>query len=439
MLSNVPVPLDIPLPLPAVRSHLEVAMVLLFLLHIVFVNLMVGGSILTFAFQLLGRRNPDYDRLAQQIASTITVNKSLAVVLGVGPLLVMNALYTVYFYSANALTGTAWIAIVPLVAVAFLITYAHKYSWKRLEEHKALHISIGAAGTALFVFVPLIFLSNVNLMLFPDAWAGVSGFLSTLALPNVLPRYLHFLVACLAVTGLFLALYFGRKGFPAEEVFEDFDRATLRRRFLALAFGATAIQALAGPALLLTLPPRGTGWNLLGTIALGVAIAVVATFLLWREMRTHREGVGVRLPIIVILLGYTVLFMGMGRHMYRENILEPHTRLMAERAELFHTQLLAAKMRQEAGVVRAAAEPASLGEKTFDAICSACHAPDQRLVGPPLDEIREVYAGAAEDFIAWVRQPGRKRPDYPPMPPIKLTAEQYRAVADYVLNPDDAS
>ena len=125
----VPIPLDLPLPLPAVRSHLEVAIVLTFLLHILFVNLMVGGSVLTFVFQLLGRRHRDYDRLARQIGATITVNKSLAVVLGVGPLLAMNALYTLYFYSANALTGAAWISIVPLVAMAFLVTSAHKYSW----------------------------------------------------------------------------------------------------------------------------------------------------------------------------------------------------------------------------------------------------------------------------------------------------------------------
>jgi len=46
-----------------------------------------------------------YDALAQRIGATITVNKSLAVVLGVGPLLCINLLYTLYFYSANALTG----------------------------------------------------------------------------------------------------------------------------------------------------------------------------------------------------------------------------------------------------------------------------------------------------------------------------------------------
>ena len=83
---------------------------------------------------MIGRRRPGFDALAKEIAGTVTVNKSLAVVLGVGPLLAINVLYTVHFYSANALTGAAWIAIVPLVTVAFLVTYLHKYTWDRLPE-----------------------------------------------------------------------------------------------------------------------------------------------------------------------------------------------------------------------------------------------------------------------------------------------------------------
>jgi len=33
-----------------------------------------------------------------------------------------------------------------------------------------------------------------------------------------------------------------------------------------------------------------------------------------------------------------------------------------------------------------------------------------------------------------VRAPGRKRLDFPQMPPVRLSDADYRAVADYVLN-----
>ena len=118
-LAQVPVPKDIPLPLPVPEWLLIFLLVLSFGLHIIFVNLMVGGTLLTFFAQIKGLREPDYDTLAHEIAKTITVNKSLAVVLGVAPLLTINTLYTIYFYTANSLTGLFWIAIIPLVTVAF--------------------------------------------------------------------------------------------------------------------------------------------------------------------------------------------------------------------------------------------------------------------------------------------------------------------------------
>ncbi len=176
---NSPVPHDIPLPLPAPEGFLKTLLVLAFVAHILFVNLMVGGAILCLFYEIRGRTNRLYDELAYFIAQTITVNKSMAVVLGVAPLLLINLLYTVWFYSANALTGSIWILVVPSVAAAFLLTYLHKYTWQYLNEQKALHISIMAAAVAVFLFIPLVFLANVNLMLFPDRWSQVKGFVSS--------------------------------------------------------------------------------------------------------------------------------------------------------------------------------------------------------------------------------------------------------------------
>ena len=180
-LSQAVAPRDLELPLPLNSSELEIILVVLFLLHILFVNLMVGASMLTVLFEILGQTWQKYDLLAQRIGETITVNKSLAVVLGVGPMLCINLLYTTHFYSANALTGYAWISIVPLVIAAFLLTYLHKYMWRHwVGKDKRYHIMLGGATALLFLSIPLIFLANVNLMLFPDEWIEVRGFFSSL-------------------------------------------------------------------------------------------------------------------------------------------------------------------------------------------------------------------------------------------------------------------
>lgn len=435
-MDTMPLPHDLLLPLPASELALEVAIVVLFLAHILFVNLMVGGALLGLVYEARGRRRPVLDRVAREIAATVTVNKSLAVVLGVGPLLVVNVIYTLYFYSANALTGSVWILLVPAVAAAFLLLYAHKYSWDAFADRKGLHLALGAAGTAVLLLVPMIFLANVNLMLFPERWTEVRGFATALLLPNVLPRFVHFLVASVAVAALFLAAFFGRRGYAFDDHLPGVDRVELRRELVSVGLAATGLQLLAGPLLLLTLPPHGMSWTLLLNLAGGVTLAILALTLLWREIQLGLPHASLNFWAAVVALTCTVGLMGAARHLYREQALEPHRQMVAAHTAAYRAACLGAQMRLAAGVPRLGAPEVAMspGERTFRTVCNACHDLTARRVGPPLTEIVQIYAGNPEAFAAWVRAPGRKRADYPEMPPIALTDAQYREVARYVLD-----
>ncbi|MFZ4621554.1 MAG: cytochrome C [Bacteroidota bacterium] len=337
LLFQTPIPRDIPLPLPMPEWLLVAVLVVAFLAHILFVNLMVGGTLFTFAAQIAGLKQKRYDLLGKEIAATITVTKSLAVVLGVAPLLAINALYTVYFYSANALTGYAWISIIPLVFTAFLILYYHKYSWDAYEGNRVRHIMILSIPLGILLFVPLIFLANINLMLFPDRWGDVKGFLTSLMVGNVFPRYFHFLASTIAVMGLFFAKYFDRKGFDLQERLPGFTRDEIQRICYSLVLYASVSQVLWGPFVLLTLPPQGLEWNLAYFLVPGVIAAGGAVYLLWQEMRSGRYGI--QYWRIVMLLTITVLCMGWTRHTYRANALEEHRMLMQERTQQFEQQL----------------------------------------------------------------------------------------------------
>ncbi len=429
-IANWPLPRDIPLPLPADSVVVNTLLVLLFLWHILFVNLMVGGSLLTVVFELLGRRRRDFDVLAREIAGTVTVNKSLAVVLGVGPLLALNLVYTVYFYSANALTGAAWIAIIPLVTVAFLVTYIHKYTWDRLADAKGLHIAIGMAGAAMFLAIPLIFLANINLMLFPGRWSEVHGFVSALALPNVWPRYFHFLTASVAIAGLFLLVFFLRDSYHVETRFQELDRRALRRLFYGITLGATAMQVVFGPLLLLTLPAQGVSWYLIGIISVGVTLAIVATVTMWREVTRPAARALPRGVLVFTLLTLTAFAMGYGRHVYRENALNEHRRLVAAHTRDLGWQVAAAQWREATGQTLV---KVPLGQKIFQGTCAACHTTDRVLVGPSLREIAKIYADNPDGIVTWASSPGKKRAGFPQMPAFKLGDEKLKAVAGYML------
>lgn len=432
---TMPIPHDIPLPLPAPEGLLKCLLVISFIAHLLFVNLMVGGAIFTLGYEIRGRKNALYDELALFIAKTITVNKSLAVVLGVAPLLLINVLYTVWFYSANALTGTAWIMVVPSVTVAFLLTYLHKYSWEALHDRKGLHIAIIAAAVALFLVIPLIFLTNITLMLFPDRWTEVRGFFSALTLPSVFPRYFHFLAASLAATGLFLVWAIKDDRWIGMDSPINGARSRLQKEFYSIAFGVSALQFLLGPLVLFSLPSQGLSWLLILTILAGAMLAAPALWLMWKEINATDETVGQNLLRIAGLLGVTVLFMMSGRHLYREQALASHRALVAQRTAEYQALVKTAREEAEhpAPVAVSSTNPLEQGKILFQA-CSACHAMNSKLIGPPLTEIARIYEGNPKGIVEWAKAPWKKRAGYPQMPPMALPDEDLKLIAEYMLS-----
>lgn len=324
--NGIPAPRDIPLKLPLSRWILIALLILSFLLHILFVNLMLGGSVITLIAEIKGLKNKAFNVLAREITNTITVNKSLAVVLGVAPLLSINVVYTIFFYTGNSLTGNMWISLVPIISIAFLLLYYHKYTWDKYPGKIKSHIGILVAAVIMLLFVPFVFLSNINLMLFPEKWGVVKGFFSAMMLANVIPRYFHFVVASFAITGLFLFKYMNRSNYPFENRFQStsIEKNRLLKLFLKITFHATLLQLIFGTLNFLTLPWNAVKMNIVYIFGTGIAFAVIAMILLWKEIKGPEEEMGKRFYAIVIIFSITVLCMGMGRHTYRANALKPH-------------------------------------------------------------------------------------------------------------------
>lgn len=426
--TEMPVPHDIPLPFPAPPALLQIAIVVFFALHIVFVNLMLGGAILTYYFERLGlkRREAHYDTLARLIANTITVNKSVAVVLGVGPLLVMNALYSTYFYTANALTGAAWIAIIPAAMCAFLLLYWHKYSWERFQQRKRAHLLILAPAILLLLAIPLVFLTNINLMLFPEQWAKARGFFSVVLLPNVLPRYAHFLTASFAATGLFLAWYFGSR--PRGDLGE-LTPPRLRRMFYRLTLVCSLGQFAIGPTVYFTLPHRGLTNGMTGVVLAGATCALAALLFLWGEINEPDERIGRGYWFVVSLFSATVACMVLGRHLYREESIREHRLAMVTKTMAFEAASTVAYHAYQEELAKFPPD-----QRLFAFRCGACHAVDTVRVGPPLREIATIYRDRPEGIVQWALAPGKKRPTFPQMPSMRHVGEKdLLTIARYVL------
>lgn len=127
------IPDDITLAIPGNVGFFEVLIVVSFILHILFVNITIGSSVLAVGKEIQGMSKKDrkIDRIAQQLADHTSIMKSIAVVLGIAPLLLISVIYTQYFYSSTNLIGKAWLSLIALLITAFLILYLYKFTWEK--------------------------------------------------------------------------------------------------------------------------------------------------------------------------------------------------------------------------------------------------------------------------------------------------------------------
>jgi len=252
---NPTIPSPDPLPLPAHPSLLWALLMLTFFLHVIAMNFVLGGSILA----VFARSR------AQWLIKAMPMLVAAAITFGVAPLLFLQALYGRLFFSSSVLMAWFWLAIVPLLILAYYGTYASAF-----RERVARVVPIVVA--LLFVGISFIQSNNMTLMLHPERFlsmflADARGVQLNFADATLFPRWLHMLLGAVAVATAGFAVVGAAK------------RDAWAMRFGALWFSvATVLNVVTGMWWVGTLPRevllRFMGGSPLATLWLGGGIAL---------------------------------------------------------------------------------------------------------------------------------------------------------------------
>ena len=238
----IPLPGPDPLPLPLPPGALKALLTATFALHLLAVNLAVGGGLLLAVHALRGR--PEDRDLVRRLAPALPPSLTAAITLGVAPLLFLQLLYGQFFYTATVLTAFPWLAL-----LAFLMGgYVWLYRFAGAGEAGETQAAAGLLASVLLLAAGFSLVNATTLSLRPDLWAAHAaasprGLRLNLADATLIPRFLHMGVGFVAVAGLLLAAW----GAWAGQAFAR--RAGLR--WFAL---ATATQLLWGGWLLMAQP-----------------------------------------------------------------------------------------------------------------------------------------------------------------------------------------
>lgn len=242
---------------------MQILQVLTWALHMLFVWTSVGGLI--YAIYGFTRKEENHQRLARAMLELSKVSVSLAIVLGVAPLLFYQVIYDPLWYASANLSAFWYIMFIvfPLIGY-YLIWFAY------FSRQKSQMSTLFSIGGLIFLLLVGFIIHVVNYQaLFPEKWVewytsgGTTMNHSGWNIYAFNPlRYLSLLVfPSVAVTGVFMMLYawyFGKR--------EDFEKDYVE--FVARLGTKLAIFGGAGWIVfhilhILTLP---SDWNAKGSI-----------------------------------------------------------------------------------------------------------------------------------------------------------------------------
>lgn len=316
------------LAVPFAPLVLQVLLVTTFTLHLLLMNVVVGGSVVALLAEWRERRTQGGGTpsptagLGHSLASQLTITLAMAVNLGVAPLLFLQVLYGQFVYTATVLMAWYWLGLVLLVILVYYGLYFFNFRYKQLGRHRP---TLLVCCVLLLLGVAFLFSNVMTLMLRPEQWtayfAAPGGLLLNLSEPTLLPRYLHMVVAALAVGGLYVAVaadFARRRGRLTP------DLAQGRVRFgLDWFTRTTLLQLLVGPLFLLSLP-REIMLIFMGRQPLATGLFVLALLLV---LLVLYFGFKRRLWPTVLTLAPLVFIMSWLRSLLRSAYLVPHFRL----------------------------------------------------------------------------------------------------------------
>ncbi len=320
---NLPIPHPDPMPLPGPLWLLRTLLLLTFFLHVLFMNCLLGGTAIALVCTVRRKSSAFSARLADDLGRLLPSVFAFTITLGVAPLLFLQVMYGQLLYSSSILIGVPWLAIIGMVVLAYYGVYF--FSMKGPEPNGKAR-AVLALVVLLLATVAFVYSNNFTLMLAPERWLDLyhrhaSGWNMNWSEPSLLPRYLHFVLGALAVSGLGLVAMGLRQqeGGYRQWLVEQGSLLFTGMTLLNFGVGFWFLVKLSGPVRLAFVGGNGFATALLG-IGLLLPLAAVAHLIMAKANKSPKR----QLAIGVSCGTLTVAAMVLMRDFLRNLVLAPY-------------------------------------------------------------------------------------------------------------------
>ena len=180
----------------------QILLLFTFLIHLILMNFILGGSLLT-VWDIIRGKNLGKESKSIPTLIALTIN------FGVPPLLFVQVLYGHFFYTSSVIMAVGWILVIPVLILAYYGAYIFTERVDKAPVWGKISLSISAL---ILLIIAFIYVSNNTLALAPARWTeyfeqtGANFF--NLGEKTLWPRYLHMVIGAVAIAGLGKAVYY---------------------------------------------------------------------------------------------------------------------------------------------------------------------------------------------------------------------------------------
>lgn len=435
------------LVLPQSAEHIELLhymLVLVLALFVPFISIIFGG---TFASIYYGKKFRKtnvlfYKKFSKDIIEYVTVNNGVGIILGLVPLLTAILIFAQLLHNVQIQTVNFLALSFVFLIVALFMIYTYRYSMmlsnviasvnsssisdKDTEEDyrkikaTSSHLSLTYGKSGLvFLFIGIWFyVAAITSATTFTSW-NFPGFITAIAAPKVLLNLLIFIAFSFALTNaaiLFIHLYWKESKKDEDALYTKFVKDTASKAGLRASILLPVLIAID----LFSFPET----NLSGSIFIYTVISILLIFLSYHffYMIQYKNDYRFGSMIFFILIFAAVAFI-IKDQKAMTNATKNHSLVLSTE----YNKILAGLKGEGTVAVLS-------GKEIYDVRCASCHKFEQKLVGPAHFDVLPKYVGKQAQLVAFIRNPVKVNPAYPPMPNPGLKPQEAEAVAKYLLD-----
>jgi cytochrome c len=405
--------------LPQSAEHIQLLhymLILILFLFIPFIGAIFGGTAISLFYKKKEKADLDNNcrRLSKDSIELTTINKNVGLILGIIPLLTVILIFSQLFKSAD-FSNLIYLSIsLLLLTISLNYIYDYRNSFRYLGS---VDLNSGMIGLTFLFFALWLFSAGISVAVFYENWQS-EGIIDALFSPVVIIRFLFLLALSVAIAGsaiLFGVFYIDRSNGNDDKDYGDF----VKQKLVRITFTATVLLPILIFTNLVIIPGSTLSVAVFAYIMIGLILLFLAYHFLYMIYIKFSSK-------YVALLYFTLLFMILTVIIGDQLIISNSTKVHSATLALNYDEILK-ELKGEAGPVEIN------GEDIYNVKCASCHKFDRKLVGPPHNEVVPKYFGKEAQLVAFIKNPTKIDPEYPPMPNPGLRPNEAKAVVDYIL------